>query len=256
MDSGWWYRNIVEPGKLPLLLALVSFVVAFAVTRVVTRMIRAGKGPFRNVTPGGMHVHHVVPGIILMVVGGFLLLAGARHGVGSGIAAVLFGAGTGLVLDEFALVLYLSDVYWTQEGTKSVEAVMITVALALLLLCGFAPFGVDGLSDADVQGRANVVATVVGNLLMSVLALLKGKARIAVIGVLVPFVALVGAVRLARPVSWWARRLYRERPRARARAWTRAYHHDRRWNGLRRRINYFIGGRPTPVPALPPKQDP
>ena len=67
----WWYRNIVEPGKLPLLLALASFVLTFLVTRAITRLIRAGKGPFRNVTPGGVHIHHVVPGVVLMVVGGF-----------------------------------------------------------------------------------------------------------------------------------------------------------------------------------------
>ncbi|MER5494827.1 hypothetical protein [Streptomyces sp. NPDC002490] len=252
MDGGWWYRDIVEPGKLPLLLALVSFVVTFALTRLVTRMIRAGKGPFRNVTPGGLHVHHVVPGIILMVVGGFTLLAGSGRGVGTGIAAVLFGAGTGLVLDEFALVLYLSDVYWTTEGTKSVEVVVVTVALASLLLLGFSPFGVDGLSGEEVQNRATAVLSVLGNLLLSLLALVKGKARIAVIGVLVPFLALVGAIRLARPDSWWARRLYRRRPRARARARTRAYHHDRRWSGLRRRVTYAIGGRPTSVPPPPP----
>ena len=58
----WWQRNIVEPGKLPLLLALGSFVLTFVITRVVTRLIRAGKGPFGNVQAGGVHIHHVVPG--------------------------------------------------------------------------------------------------------------------------------------------------------------------------------------------------
>ncbi|MFD7552381.1 hypothetical protein [Streptomyces sp. NPDC059816] len=255
MDGGWWHREIVEPGKLPLLLALVSFVLTFAVTRLVTRMIRAGKGPFRNVTPGGLHIHHVVPGIVLMVVGGFTVIAGEGHGFGSGLAAVLFGVGTGLVLDEFALVLYLSDVYWTSEGTKSVEVVVITVALALLLLLGFSPFGVNDLSGAEVQDRAGALLTIGGNLLLSIVSLLKGKTRIAVLGVLVPFVALVGAVRLARPTSLWARRCYRRRPRARARALTRAYHHDRRWSGLSRRVTYLIGGRPTPsLPGPPPHQ--
>lgn len=65
----WFDRNIVEPGKLPLLLAPAAFVLTFAVTRVVTRMIRAGKGPFRNITPGGLHVHHGVPGVVLSIVG-------------------------------------------------------------------------------------------------------------------------------------------------------------------------------------------
>lgn len=112
-------------------------------------MIRAGKGPFRNVTPGGVHVHHVVPGSLLMTVGGFTALAGSGHGWGSGIAAVLFGSGAGLVLEEFALILHLHDVYWTKEGTQSVEVVVITVALAGLLLGGFLPFGVDSMSPNE-----------------------------------------------------------------------------------------------------------
>lgn len=78
----WWQRNIMEPGKLPLLLALAAFVLTFAVTRVITRLIRAGKGPFGNVKAGGVHIHHVVPGVVLTVVGGFGAVAGA--GTGSG----------------------------------------------------------------------------------------------------------------------------------------------------------------------------
>ncbi|WP_329128199.1 hypothetical protein [Streptomyces sp. NBC_01465] len=245
VDDGWWYRNIVEPGKLPLLLALIAFVITFTVTRLVTRLIRAGKGPFRNVTPGGLHVHHVVPGIVLMAVGGFSAIAGGRHGFGAGVAAALFGAGTALVLDEFALVLYLSDVYWTQDGTKSVEVVLVTVSLAGLLLVGFAPFGVDGLSEAELHSRTQVILTVGLHLVLSLGALLKGKLRMAVLGVFIPFVSLVGAVRLARPGSAWAKRFYRDRPRARARAVKRAYRHDRRWSGLRRRVIDLVGGPPS-----------
>ncbi|MFJ3925318.1 hypothetical protein [Streptomyces sp. NPDC090022] len=241
----WWTRNIVEPGKLPLLVALTAFVVTFAVTRVITRMIRAGKGPFRNVTPGGLHVHHAVPGVMLMTVGGFTAIGGGRAGWGAGFAALLFGMGAGLVLDEFALILHLSDVYWTKEGTVSVEVVIMTSALAALLLCGFLPFGGDGLTDDEQQSRLTAVGTVVLNLLLAVVALFKGKPRLAVLGVIVPLIALVGAVRLARPTSPWGRRFYRSRPRARARATMRAFHHDRRWSGLRRRVDYFIGGAPN-----------
>lgn len=95
------------------------------------------------------------------------------------------------------------------------------------------------------MGRLNAVATVAVNLLVSLVALVKGKVRMAVLGVLVPPVALVGAVRLARPASPWAKRAYRERPRARARATIRAVRHDRHWSGLLRRVNYLIGGTPT-----------
>ncbi|KAA6222331.1 hypothetical protein CP973_10590 [Streptomyces albofaciens JCM 4342] len=241
----WWFRNIIEPGKLPLLLALVSFVLTFAVTRMITRLIRAGKGPFRNISPGGLHIHHVVPGVVLMVVGGFTALAGGRHGYGSGIAAVLFGMGVGLVLDEFALILHLDDVYWSEQGTKSVEIVIVTFALVALILGGALPFGVNELDPDEFHNRFRVVRTVGINFLCALVALFKGKGRMAVIGVFVPFVALFGAVRLARPNSPWAKRFYRRRPKARAKAKVRAFRHDRRWSGLRRRVNHVIGGAPN-----------
>ncbi|MFF5531159.1 hypothetical protein ACFY71_01590 [Streptomyces cinerochromogenes] len=248
----WWVRNIVEPGKLPLLLALAAFVLTFVVTRVVTRLIRAGKGPFGNVRAGGLHIHHVVPGVVLTVVGGFGAVASDRHGAGAAVSAVLFGMGAGLVLDEFALVLHLDDVYWTEEGRKSVEVVVLTAALVGLLLAGFSPFGVNDLSQQELHDRGGAIATVAGNFLLSLVALGKGKARIALFGVIVPLVALVGAVRLARPGSPWARRFYGRRPRARARATLRVYRHDRRWARPRRALQDWIGGRPDPRPARLP----
>ncbi|MGW2654854.1 hypothetical protein ACWC1D_14545 [Streptomyces sp. NPDC001478] len=249
----WFVRDIVEPGKLPLLLALAAFVLTFAVTRVVTRMIRAGKGPFRNITPGGMHIHHVVPGVVLSVIGGFGAVASGQHGVAAGICAVLFGVGAGLVLDEFALILHLDDVYWTEEGRQSVEMVVLTAALVLLVLGGFSPLGVDGLTDDQEQNRLGAVLTLLVNFGFVLITLFKGKARMAVVGTLVPFVALVGAVRLARPTSPWARRFYRRRHRARSRAVLRAYHHDVRWAGPRGRFQDLIGGAPDRVPAPPSK---
>ncbi|WP_308282374.1 hypothetical protein [Streptomyces lichenis] len=260
----WFYRNIVEPGKLPLLLALGSFVVTFLVTRTITRLIRAGRGPFRNVTPGGLHIHHVVPGVVLALLGGFGGVATSQYGAASAFCAVLFGIGAGLILDEFALIVHLDDVYWTEQGRQSVEAVALTAALLLLLLIGSSPLGVDSLTADQAQDRASFVATVVVNFLFVLATLAKGKLRMAVVGVLVPLVALVGAVRLARPGSWWARRLYRRRPRARARAGLRAYHHDRRWDAIGRRFGDLVAGRPTDElptaatsehkpPPLPPK---
>lgn len=148
----WWYRNIVEPGKLPLLLALAAFLLTFAATRTITRLIRAGRGPFRNVTPGGMHIHHVVPGVILTVIGGFGAVGSGRHGVGASICAVIFGTGAGLVLDEFALILHLADVYWTEQGRQSVEVVVLAAALGLLVLSGFSPLGVNDVTGREEQG--------------------------------------------------------------------------------------------------------
>lgn len=240
----WLDRNIVEPGKLPLLAALAAFVLTFLVTRVITRLIRAGKGPFRNIRPGGLHVHHVVPGVVLMVIGGFGAVAAGRHGLGALIAAVLFGAGAGLVLDEFALILHLDDVYWTEQGRKSVEIVVLTAALVALVLFGFSPFGVNELTPEELRSRSILVSNILINFLIALFALAKGKPRIALIGAVVPLVALVGAVRLARPGSPWARRFYRNRPRARRRARVRAYRHDARWNAVRNRLHDLVAGAP------------
>ncbi len=244
----WLYRNIVEPGKLPLFLALTSFVLSFVVTRTITRLIRAGKGPFRNVTPGGVHIHHVVPGVVLSTVGGFGAVASGRHGVGSAICAVIFGVGAGLVLDEFALILHLDDVYWSEQGRTSVEIVVLTAALVLLVLTGSLPFGVNDLTEEEAQSRGLLFLNVAVNALWSVVALLKGKVRTALFGIVVPLVGLVGAVRLARPNSLWARRFYRGRPRARARALRRVYRHDRRWTRRVRALQDWIGGAPSPRP--------
>ncbi|MFJ3301865.1 hypothetical protein ACIPSA_01855 [Streptomyces sp. NPDC086549] len=244
----WLYRNIVEPGKLPLLLALTAFVLTFVITRVITRLIRAGRGPFGNVQAGGLHIHHVVPGVLLTVGGGFGSVASDGRGFGAVLSAVLFGAGAGLVLDEFALILHLNDVYWTEEGRKSVEVVVLTAALVGLFLAGFAPFGVNDLSQEELQDRGTVILTITANFVCSLVALGKGKARTAIFGVIVPLVALVGAIRLARPGSLWARRFYRNRPRARARSILRSYRHDRRWAGRSRVLQDWIGGKPSPDP--------
>ncbi|MFF6954227.1 hypothetical protein ACFZAD_37065 [Streptomyces iakyrus] len=247
---GWFERNVMEPGKLPLLLALVSFVLTFVITRGITRLIRAGKGPFRNISgSGGVHVHHVVPGVILTIVGGFGAVAGGQYGFGSALAAVIFGIGAGLVLDEFALVLHLADVYWTPDGRKSVEMVVLTASLVGLLLIGFSPLGVNDLNEDQQQNRAVALVTVLGNFLFALIALFKGKVRLAVVGVIIPLVALVAALRLARPTSPWAKRFYRNRPRARARSALRSYHHDRRWVAPSRAFHDWLGGAPDPEPA-------
>ncbi|GAA3370556.1 hypothetical protein GCM10020367_17650 [Streptomyces sannanensis] len=246
---GWFYRNILEPGKLPLLLALASFVLTFVVTRAITRMIRAGRGPFRNVVSGGVHIHHVVPGVLLTVAGGFGAVAAFESDVGLAVSAVVFGIGAGLLLDEFALILHLDDVYWSDQGRQSVETVVMTVALVLLLLCGFAPFGVNDMTAEEQTDRRLVIVVLLLNFCFAVVTLFKGKLRMGLIGCLVPLVAVFGAVRLARPGSPWARRLYARRPKARARARLRAYRHDRRWAGPRRRFQDLIGGFQEKVSA-------
>ena len=114
-----------------LFLASIGFLVTFGIVRGITHMIRAGVGPFHNVTSGGLHVHHLVWGILILILVGYVWLI--EEGVGSNwiasVTAILFGVGAALTLDEFALWLNLQDVYWTGTGRESIDAVIIFISL-------------------------------------------------------------------------------------------------------------------------------
>ena len=127
-----------------------------------------------------------------------------------------FGAGAALTLDEFALWLTLSDVYWEQEGRVSVDAVLVVGAIGSLLVLGANPFDTDPEDGAPLLARPSSI-----NLVFAVLAAFKGKIATALLGVFVPIVSLVGTIRLAKPGSPWARKSLPPRLRPR-RAVTRA----------------------------------
>jgi hypothetical protein len=99
--------------------------------RGITHLIRAGIGPFHNVSSGGLHIHHLVWGILLLLVVGYVWLieAGTTSSLLSSITAILYGVGAALTLDEFALWLNLQDVYWTGPGRESIDAVLIFAGL-------------------------------------------------------------------------------------------------------------------------------
>ena len=118
------------------------------------------------------------------------------------------------------------------------------------MLGGFLPFGVNELTHDERQSRGLVVMNTATNFFLALIALWKGKARTAVFGTVIPFVALIGAVRLARPGSPYAKRFYAKRPRSRAKAGLRAFHHDRRWASPRRKFENFIGGTPDQLRAV------
>lgn len=129
-------RHIVGAGKEQAFWVLVAFLVTFIVVRVITHSIRAGRGPFRNMSVRGRHVHHMVPGIILLLVTGYLANAvDARAGRTT--VALFFGVGAALTLDEFALWLHLKDVYWEKAGRRSIDIVIICATIAGLFLLGF-----------------------------------------------------------------------------------------------------------------------
>jgi hypothetical protein len=221
------------PPLQPMMWMFIAILATFLITRTVTRLIRSGSGGgagLGNVALGGVHVHHQVFGILIMIGTGIVLVSATPHGAALSVAAAIFGVGVSLTLDEFALWLHLQDVYWTTEGRKSVDAIFCVLAVTGALIGG-ASFlsGPIGTST----WWSSVFALAFG-LLLSVICLLKGKVTTGVIGIVIGVVAFVGAVRLAKPGSWWATHRYASRPQRAARAAHRyGPRYQRRWNRLR-----------------------
>jgi hypothetical protein len=219
------------------LILLAAMLLSFGFIRFSTRMIRAEVSWWPgNVTPGGLHIHHLVFGIVLLMVAGFGAFAVQPESPWFEILAGLFGVGMGLTLDEFALWLYLDDVYWSEEGRSSVDAVIFAAIIAGGYVVGFVPLDAGG-GDSTIT----IVATVGINLAVCVLVALKGKVAAAVIGMFIPPVAYVAGIRLARPESFWARRRYAPDSDKPAKARARKERHDRRV----RRFQDLIGGAPS-----------
>ncbi len=242
--AAWWHRDVIAADKLPLMLCLLAFIATFVATRTITRLIRDGRGPFRNVTPGGLHIHHSVPGLVLLIVGALTALGAPARLGWQCFAGVTVGMGMSLVLDEFALILHLQDVYWNGEGQLSVEAVCLTAACIFLALIGFSPFGVQHVGGVERYVRISASGLLAADGLLAIVCALKGKYRCALFGMFVGPVAVAGAVRLARPNSIWARRLYHGHRLEEATR--RAADFDKRWRPVQTGWEDFIGGRPSP----------
>src|SRR5919197_3797835 len=134
--------------RLTGVLVIVSFLLSFLFIRTSARLRRSPKVPWwpGSVTSGDLHIHHLVWGIILLLLCGFLGFATVPKTPWTQILAVLFGIGAGFTLDEFALWLRLEDVYWSEQGRVSVEAVMIALTFAIFILIGAVPFPKGSLS--------------------------------------------------------------------------------------------------------------
>ena len=246
-----WFEGVWDRGTFPLLVCFAAFVVTFITTRAITRMIKSGRGPFKNnVSVSGVHVHHAVPGVYLLVVGAFTAIAVDLESPWSIVAGLFIGIGTSLLLDEFALILHLEDVYWTDKGRISVEIASLAVACLGLMLIGANPLGILDEEDQNVTA-ISLVVTLTLHLAFILICLLKGKYRIALLGIFIPPLTLIGAIRLALPTSRWARRWYSPRRLARARAW--AAKHAARWEPIMRSAGYAAASKPTePEFRVPP----
>jgi hypothetical protein len=240
--------HVLDDAKRPLFVLLVGFIVTFLVARLNTRLTRAhGRSHLRLpsvVTPGGLHIHHAVFGIVGMVVAGILEFAAQPASPWLELLAFIFGCGAALTLDEFALVLHLEDVYWTGEGRKSIDAVILGVTFITLLLTGLLPRTFSELGDYITVSRWVLSALILSGTIFVVVCYLKGKLFVGTVGIFVPPVAFVGALRLAKPRSPWARWRYRENPGRIERAERRDEGFHQKWERRKHRLWDVIGGKP------------
>jgi hypothetical protein len=212
-------QGIQAPGKETHFLILLSFLISFGFIRTSAHLIRAQVSwwPGNVETKGGTHVHHMVWGILALMVCGYIGLAVAPDSPWREITAIVFGIGMGLTLDEFALWLNLEDVYWSDKGRESIDAVVVTATLLIVALIGLqfwidtlealaVYFGYGGDNLSGSESAALLIPLQALGLALAVVCFLKGKKFAAILGLFIPAVALIGAVRLAKPGSRWARR--------------------------------------------------
>jgi len=254
----WFEHDIIGRGRLPLLCCLIAFILTFFVTRTSVRLIRrrtsTGRPPRwwepRNIHIGSKHVHHVVVGVVMVMISGITLVALSVNGTEPEFTAIaiVFGIGAALVLDEYALILHLSDVYWEEDGRTSVDAVFAAVAVGGLLVLGLHPlmFFISLWHDTthSVPLRAGVVFAMVLTLPLAVLVVLKGKVWTGLIGMFFVPLLVIGAIRLSRPQAPWARWLYMSRLDKMARALQRERTLRRPVVRAKLWVQYTIAGTP------------
>ena len=132
-------KHFCDRRKERQLFSTGAFFVTFATVRGITHAIRAERGPFKNITPGGRHIHHMTFGIIGLLTVGYLWLLEVgtnEQRRASRVTSLAYGSGAALTLDEFALWLNLADDYWTKQGRESIDAVVLFGSLLSLSVLG------------------------------------------------------------------------------------------------------------------------
>jgi hypothetical protein len=184
-------------------------------------------------------LHHLVWGIVLILMAGFLGFALNPVSPWNEILAGAFGVGAGFTLDEFALWIYLRDVYWAQEGRRSLDAVIVAAVLGGLVLLGLAPFNVRGNSSSIAS-----LAIAVGlDVAIAAVVILRGKPLLGLVGLFFPLAFIPGLCRLASPTSFWARRLYGPDSRRLRRSQARW----KRIEARREQLADWVAGAPTAI---------
>jgi hypothetical protein len=242
--SNFW-DNLVQHEEQGLFLVLAGFIGSFAFIRMSTRLMRSPKVPWwpgSVVSDSGVHLHHLVFGIVTMMIAGTLGFLFFGHSPQTEIAAAFFGIGAGLTIDEFALWVHLEDVYWAEEGRSSIDAVVIAAAGMGLVLLGFSPVAI------ETGSASALIASVVSALLLFswvAICFAKGRVLHGTVGFFIFPVAIYGACRLGKPQSMWARHRYGERrPEKQARSEAR-FPPDRRTDRFKNAFRDIIGGKPS-----------
>ena len=182
-------RFLDDRGERTGFVLLAAFLLTFLFIRTSARLIRSPRVPWwpGSVTTGsGLHLHHLVWGIVLLLLTGFLGFALSPRSPWNEVLAGGFGVGAGLTLDEFALWVYLRDVYWSDEGRASLDAVVVAAALAGLVLLGIAPFDLPNNSSSVATLSSSVLVVLV----LSAIAILKGRLFLGLIGIFIPLTSL------------------------------------------------------------------
>jgi hypothetical protein len=242
--SEFWNEQILAHDREGVFLVLVGFILSFAFIRMSTRLMRSPKVPWwpgSVVSDSGVHLHHLVFGIVAMMIAGTLGFAALGSSPYMEICAFLFGVGAGLTIDEFALWVYLDDVYWAEQGRSSIDATVIAAALMGLVVLGVNPL------DIGSESEGLLALAVSALLLVSVVGVcfLKGRRMHGIIGFFIFPVALYGACRIGKPDSGWGRRRYGERrPTKQAKAEAR-FPPDRRTERFKEAFRDIVGGKPS-----------
>ena len=247
--TDFWNDQIVAEGKEGVFLVLVGFILSFGFIRMSTRLMRSPRVPWwpgSVVSDSGVHVHHLVFGIVTMMVAGTVGFVAMGDSPWTEICAFAFGVGAGLTIDEFALWVYLEDVYWSEEGRVSIDATVIAVAMMGLIVLGFTPFSFDTGSLDELFG--SIVAALVVLLLVS-LCFAKQRLLHGCVGFFVFPVALYGAIRIGKPGSPWARRRYGKRRPAKQEKAEDRFRPDRRTERFKNAFRDIVGGKPEGVAA-------
>jgi len=245
--SDFWDDQLVAHGRQYIFLVFAGFFLSFAFIRLSTRLMRSPAVPWwpgSVVSDSGVHVHHLVFGIVTMMIAGITSFALHNVGFWYDLSALAFGVGIGLAIDEFALWVYLDDVYWSNEGRSSIDATLLAFALIGLIILGIRPFDIERGTSADLFATIVLTALVLSTL---VICFLKGRIVPGITGLVIWPVAIYAACRLGKPGSWWAKRFYNARnPDKQARSEQR-FREERRTERFKHKLRDLIGGEPEDV---------